>query len=83
MEYVGFSAPTDAVVVRGSLSEREFISFWHRDGIVTAAMNVNVWDVVEDLKAIVAGGLRLEPSRLADPGVPLADLAPQESDDQR
>jgi NADPH-dependent 2,4-dienoyl-CoA reductase/sulfur reductase-like enzyme len=75
MEYVGFSDPTDAVAVRGSLADREFISFWHRDGIVTAAMNVNVWDVVEDLKAIVAGGRRLEPSRLADPDVALADLA--------
>ncbi|HEY7625904.1 MAG TPA: FAD-dependent oxidoreductase [Ilumatobacteraceae bacterium] len=82
MEYVGFSDPTDAVAVRGSLPDREFISFWHRDGIVTAAMNVNIWDVVDELKAIVAGGRRLDPSRLADPDVALADLASQESDDQ-
>ena len=75
MEYVGFSDPTDAVVIRGSLAQREFIAFWHRDGIVTAAMNVNVWDVVEDLKAIVAGGRTLEPARLADPAVALAELA--------
>ncbi len=38
-------------------------------------MNVNVWDVVEDLKAIVAGGRALEPGRLADPAVALAELA--------
>jgi 3-phenylpropionate/trans-cinnamate dioxygenase ferredoxin reductase subunit len=38
-------------------------------------MNVNVWDVVEDLKAIVAGGTRQDPARLADPAVPLPDLA--------
>ena len=75
MEYVGFSDPTDAVVIRGSLAQREFIAFWHRDGIVTAAMNVNVWDVIEDLKAIVAGGRTLEPARLADPAVALAELA--------
>ena len=75
MEYVGYSDPADAVVVRGSLADREFIAFWHRDGIVTAAMNVNVWDVVEDLKAIVAGGRHVEPGRLADPAVALADLA--------
>ena len=67
--------PADAVVVRGSLADREFIAFWHRDGIVTAAMNVNVWDVVEDLKAIIAGGRALEPGRLADPAVALAELA--------
>ena len=55
MEYVGHSDPGDAVVVRGSLDDRQFIAFWHRHGIVTAAMNVNVWDVVEELKAIIAG----------------------------
>ena len=53
MEYVGFGQPDDTVVIRGDLAGREFIAFWQRDGIVTAAMNVNVWDVVEDLKAII------------------------------
>jgi 3-phenylpropionate/trans-cinnamate dioxygenase ferredoxin reductase component len=75
MEYVGHSDPTDAVVVRGSLDDRKFIAFWHRDGTVTAAMNVNVWDVVDDLKAIIAGGRRLDPSALGDPAVALAELA--------
>jgi len=75
MEYVGYSQPGDDLVVRGSLADRELIAFWHRDGVVSAAMNVNVWDVVEDLKAIVEGGARQDPARLADPEVPLADLA--------
>jgi 3-phenylpropionate/trans-cinnamate dioxygenase ferredoxin reductase subunit len=75
MEYVGYSQPDDDLVVRGSLADRELIAFWHRGGVVSAAMNVNVWDVVEDLKAIVAGGTRQDPARLADPAVPLPDLA--------
>jgi len=75
MEYVGYSQPGDDLVVRGSLADRELIAFWHRDGVVSAAMNVNVWDVVEDLKGIVEGGARQDPARLADPEVPLADLA--------
>jgi 3-phenylpropionate/trans-cinnamate dioxygenase ferredoxin reductase subunit len=75
LEYVGFNDPRDVVVVRGSLADREFISFWQRDGIVTAAMNVNVWEVADDLKAIVAGGRTLDPPHLTDPGVALADLA--------
>ena len=75
LEYVGSSNPGDAVIVRGSLADREFIAFWHRDGVVTAAMNVNVWDVVDDLKSIIAAGRTLEPSRLADAAVPLAELA--------
>jgi 3-phenylpropionate/trans-cinnamate dioxygenase ferredoxin reductase subunit len=74
MEYVGYSEPGDTVVVRGNRDEREFIAFWQRDGVVTAAMNVNVWDVVEDLKAIAAGSRVLDPRRLADPSVALAEL---------
>jgi 3-phenylpropionate/trans-cinnamate dioxygenase ferredoxin reductase subunit len=75
MEYVGSSNPGDAVSVRGSLADREFIAFWHRDGIVTAAMNVNVWDVVDDLNSIIAAGRTVEPARLADAAIPLAELA--------
>ena len=75
MEYVGHSDPGDEVVVRGRLDERQFIAFWHRHGIVSAAMNVNVWDVVEELKAIIAGGRPLDPKQLGDPAVPLADLS--------
>jgi 3-phenylpropionate/trans-cinnamate dioxygenase ferredoxin reductase component len=74
MEYVGHAGRDDAVAVRGDLDAREFIAFWHRDGIVTAAMNVNVWDVVDDLKAIVGAGRPLDPARLVDPDVGLADL---------
>ena len=75
LEYVGYSRPGDDLVVRGSLEDRELVAFWHRDGVVSAAMNVNVWDVVDDLKAIVAAGARQDRARLADPEVPLADLA--------
>jgi 3-phenylpropionate/trans-cinnamate dioxygenase ferredoxin reductase subunit len=74
LEYVGYSQPGDTVVIRGNRDEREFIAFWQRDGIVTAAMNVNVWDVVEDLKAIVASSRVHDARRLADPAVALAEL---------
>jgi 3-phenylpropionate/trans-cinnamate dioxygenase ferredoxin reductase component len=74
LEYVGASHPGDTVVVRGDTAAREFIAFWQRDGIVTAAMHVNVWDVIEDLKAIVASGRVIDARRLADPAVPPAEL---------
>ena len=74
MEYVGYADPSDDVVVRGSLADREFIAFWQRDGVVTAAMNVNVWDVVEDLKSIIGSGRQFDAHDLSDPGVSLADL---------
>jgi 3-phenylpropionate/trans-cinnamate dioxygenase ferredoxin reductase component len=75
MEYVGYADPGDSVVVRGSLADREFIAFWQRDGLVTAAMNVNVWDVVEDLKSIIGSRRQFDAHDLSDPGVSLADLS--------
>jgi 3-phenylpropionate/trans-cinnamate dioxygenase ferredoxin reductase component len=74
LEYVGSSQPSDTVVVRGDRAQREFIAFWQRDGIVTAAMSVNVWDVVEDLKTITASGRVIDARRLADPTVALPEL---------
>lgn len=75
MEYVGRGGAGDEVTVRGDVEAREFIAFWHRDREVTAAMNVNVWDVVDDLTAIVSARKRIDPSLLADEDVPLGELA--------
>jgi 3-phenylpropionate/trans-cinnamate dioxygenase ferredoxin reductase subunit len=74
MEYVGYSDPSDRVVVRGDLASREFIAFWHHDGILTAAMNVNTWDVVDDLKALIEARVAVDPARLSNPDVPIRDL---------
>jgi len=72
MEYVGRSAPDDEVVVRGSEDSGEFIAFWRRDSLLTAAMNVNIWDVNDQLRALI--GRRIDSERLADQGIPLAEL---------
>jgi 3-phenylpropionate/trans-cinnamate dioxygenase ferredoxin reductase subunit len=74
MEYVGLRDPDDDLVVRGDLDAREFIAFWHRDGVVTAAMNVNVWDVVDDLRTLIAAGWPVDPGRLAERDVALTDV---------
>ncbi len=72
MEYVGHSGVDDDVVVRGELASGELIAFWLAAGRVTAAMNVNVWDVSDTLRAVV--GRTVAPERLADPAVPLDEL---------
>lgn len=72
MEYVGRGSADDEVVLRGDEDSGEFIAFWLRDGVVTAAMNVNIWDVNDQLRALI--GRRIEPGRLTDPGVALSDL---------
>jgi 3-phenylpropionate/trans-cinnamate dioxygenase ferredoxin reductase component len=80
MEYSGWVPPDAAadVVVRGDLAKREFIAFWMVGGRVAAGMNVNVWDVTEPVQNLIRAGLAghtVDAGRLADPAVPLADLA--------
>lgn len=73
MEYVGYAEPGgyDEVVFRGNVAGREFIAFWLAEGKVLAGMNVNVWDVVDSIKAIIRSGRVVDVARLADPDVPL------------
>jgi len=71
MEYAGHSGPDDEVVFRGDRAGGEFIVFWMRDGRVTAGMNVNVWDVNEDIQALVREGATIDADRLRDADVPL------------
>jgi 3-phenylpropionate/trans-cinnamate dioxygenase ferredoxin reductase subunit len=77
MEYVGYVEPGgyDEVVFRGDVASREFIAFWVRDGHVLAGMNVNIWDVVDDIKGLIRSQARIPADRLSDPSTPLAELA--------
>jgi hypothetical protein len=84
MEYAGYVEPGgyDRVVFRGDPSivdgkAPEFEAFWLSGGRVLAGMNVNVWDVQDDIQALVRAGYAgktVDPAKLADPGVPLGDL---------
>jgi 3-phenylpropionate/trans-cinnamate dioxygenase ferredoxin reductase subunit len=76
MEFLGYTEPGgyDAVTIRGDLAAREYIAFWTRQNRVLAAMNVNVWDVGDNLKAIISSAAEIPADRLADQSVPLADL---------
>ncbi|MGZ8650530.1 MAG: NAD(P)/FAD-dependent oxidoreductase [Solirubrobacteraceae bacterium] len=80
MEYTGHASGEDRVVFRGDPATREFIAFWVADGRVVAGMNVNVWDVAEAIGALIASGSRVDERGLADPGVPLAELAASEQE---
>ena len=73
MEYTGWAPAWDDVLTRGDVAGREFIAFWRLDGRVIAGMNVNVWDVNEQIQEIVRAGGRPDPALLADPDVPLDD----------
>ena len=75
MEYTGYAVPGgyDRVVFRGDVAKREFVAFWMSRGLVLAGMNVNVWDVTDDIRDLIRDGLPVNPERLADPGVPIPD----------
>ena len=72
----------DRVVFRGDPSvvdgkAPEFVAFWTRRGHVLAGMNVNVWDVTDDIQRLVRAGYTgrdVDLDRLADPSVPLGSL---------
>jgi 3-phenylpropionate/trans-cinnamate dioxygenase ferredoxin reductase subunit len=73
MEYVGYAEPGeyDQVLFRGDVPGREFIAFWLKESRVVAGMNVNIWDVVEPIKALIRSGATVDPTRLADPSIAL------------
>jgi 3-phenylpropionate/trans-cinnamate dioxygenase ferredoxin reductase subunit len=75
MEYVGHSADYQSAVFRGDVGKREFTVFWldgqHR---VVAGMNVNVWEGLDDIKDLIRSRKPVDAVRLADAGVPLAEL---------
>jgi 3-phenylpropionate/trans-cinnamate dioxygenase ferredoxin reductase subunit len=81
MEYAGYVDPGgyDQVVFRGDpTGSREFVAFWVKDGRVLAGMNVNVWDVQDQIQPLVRAGYAgrsVDLERLADTDVPLGDLA--------
>jgi NADPH-dependent 2,4-dienoyl-CoA reductase/sulfur reductase-like enzyme len=76
MEAAGLPEPGhyDQVVYRGDPQTLEFIAFWLSDGAVVAGMNVNVWDVNDDIQALIRAGTSVDVSRLEDPDFPLAEL---------
>ncbi|MGD0374015.1 MAG: FAD-dependent oxidoreductase [Streptosporangiaceae bacterium] len=76
MEAAGLPEPGsyDQVVYRGDPETLEFIAFWLNDGAVVAGMNVNVWDVNDDIQALIRSGTSVDVARLEDADVPLAEL---------
>jgi 3-phenylpropionate/trans-cinnamate dioxygenase ferredoxin reductase subunit len=75
MEYVGHAPSFDRVVFRGDVAGREFVAFWlDADNRVLAGMNVNIWDVLDDVKALIRSRTPVDADRLADPQSPLSDL---------
>jgi 3-phenylpropionate/trans-cinnamate dioxygenase ferredoxin reductase subunit len=76
MECAGLPLPGryDQVVYRGDSGALEFIAFWLKEGRLVAGMNVNVWDVNDDIQSLIRSGKPLDPARLSDPAIPLTEV---------
>lgn len=75
MEYSGYAPTWDEVVFRGERASGKFVTFWLRDGVVVAGMNVNVWDVNEQIRALIGSRQAIDPEALSDPDTPLDSLS--------
>src|SRR5215212_2936252 len=63
MEYVGHAPHYDKVVFRGDVDAREFTAFWlDGDDRVLAGMNVNIWEGLDDIKAMIFSRTPLDPA---------------------
>jgi len=81
LEYAGH-VPRDSgaeVLLRGKPDTNEFMAFWvvpEGEGVrVLAGMHVNVWDTIDAVQKLVRERTVVDRDRLADPDVPLEDLA--------
>ena len=75
MEYSGYAVDWDTLVFRGDREKREFIAFWLAQGRVVAGMNVNVWDVADQIASLVASKRVVDVDKLEDPDIDLVTLA--------
>jgi NADPH-dependent 2,4-dienoyl-CoA reductase/sulfur reductase-like enzyme len=76
MECAGLPLPGtyDQVAYRGDADALEFIAFWLKEGRLVAGMNVNIWDVNDDLQGLIRSAKPLDPARLSDPAIPLPEV---------
>jgi 3-phenylpropionate/trans-cinnamate dioxygenase ferredoxin reductase subunit len=75
MEYTGWASPSDQLVVRGSLADRQFVAVWLVDGRVVAGMNANIWDAAKPIEGLIRSRAVVDVDALADPSVPISELA--------
>jgi NADPH-dependent 2,4-dienoyl-CoA reductase/sulfur reductase-like enzyme len=76
MECAGLPTPGsyDKVAYRGDRAGLEFIAFWLHGDQVIAGMNVNVWDVNDDIQSLIRSARQVDLSRLTNPDIPLPEV---------
>ena len=81
IEYSGHAADWDEVIFRGDRSTREFLAFWLKDGRVVAGLNMNIWDVHDEIRELIRSRRPVSRMDLSDPEIPLSRLLQAEDGD--
>ena len=76
IQYAGFHAAWDTIVVRGSLPSRKFLAFYLAEGRVESVVAINQGRDLRRTLPIIKARVAVDPARLEDPNVDLRTLAP-------
>jgi 3-phenylpropionate/trans-cinnamate dioxygenase ferredoxin reductase subunit len=76
MEYTGDIGPAgyDRVIFRRYPDSGQVLVFWLYEQRIQAGMNINIWDVADDIERLILSARPIDPDDLADPAIPLASL---------
>jgi 3-phenylpropionate/trans-cinnamate dioxygenase ferredoxin reductase component len=76
LAYLGHVREWDELVTRGDqrVKQPKFVAWYLRQGIPRAALIVNDWDAEDPVREVIRRGEPVDPDRLADDGVALAEL---------
>ena len=83
MEYLGHASQDTyaRVVTRGDVAARQFVAFYLDEADrILAAMAVNTWDVIDQIKPLIERAEPVDVDRLTDPAVDYSELAEVHSD---
>jgi 3-phenylpropionate/trans-cinnamate dioxygenase ferredoxin reductase subunit len=81
IEYSGYATEWDEVVLRGDPDSREVLAFWLKDHRVVAGMNMNIWDVHDEIRELIRSRQPVRRADLADAEIPLSRLLHAKADD--
>ena len=74
LQYAGFAARWDEIVVRGSTETRNFVAFYLSDGVVLAALGLNRGKDVRRAMKLIRAKARPDPMLLRDEDVDLRKI---------
>jgi 3-phenylpropionate/trans-cinnamate dioxygenase ferredoxin reductase subunit len=76
MEYTGDIGPagSDRVIFRQYADPGQMIVFWLYEQRLQAGMNINIWDVADDIERLIQSARPINADDLGNPAIPLATL---------